>query len=140
MIIEEIKNINSGKKELRKFGITVGLVLIAIGFIFQLAWYNYTVYIIVGSIGAFLLLAGILFPNILLPIQKVWMAIAVLLGFVMTRVILSFLFYVVVTLVGFTAKLAGKDFLDRKIDKSAKSYWNKREKTDYTKELTERQF
>ena len=140
MLIEEIKNISSSKKELRKFGITVGLVLIVIGFLFQLVWDNYTVYMIVGSIGALLLFAGILFPNILLPIQKVWMVIAVFLGFVMTRVILSFLFYVVVTLVGFTAKLVGKDFLDRKIDKSKKSYWNKREKTDYTKELTERQF
>jgi membrane-bound ClpP family serine protease len=140
MLIEEIKSIKSDKKELRKFGITVGAVLVIIGFLFQLVWDNYTVYMILGSIGAVLLLHGVLFPKILLPVHKIWMTIAVILGFIMTRVILSILFYLVVTVVGLIARITGKDFLDIKIDRKKESYWNKREKVEYTKELTERQF
>lgn len=140
MISEELKHIKSDKKELRKFGITVGAILIIIGFLFQYAWDNYTVYMIVGSAGAILLFFGIIYPKILLPIHKAWMTIAVILGFFMTRVILSILFYFVVTIIGWIAKLVGKDFIDRKIEKDKPSYWNKREKISYTKELTERQF
>ena len=140
MLIEEIKNINSSVKELRKFGITVGLVLIIIGFLFQTLWESYNTYIVLGSVGAILLLHGILFPKILLPLHKIWMTLAVILGFIMTRVILTVLFYFVVTLVGVIAKVSGKDFLDRKIDRNKESYWHKREKTEYTQELTERQF
>lgn len=140
MIIAEIKNIISTKKELRKFGITVGLVLVILGFLFQYVWDNPTVYMILGSIGALLVFFGVLFPKVLLPIHKAWMSLAIILGFIMTRVILSILFYVVVTLIGLIAKIAGKDFLDRKIDRKKESYWNKREKIEYHKELTERQF
>ena len=37
MLIEEIKNIDSGKKELRKFGLTVGGVLVIAA---AVVWYN----------------------------------------------------------------------------------------------------
>jgi len=68
------------------------------------------------------------------------MSISILLGFVMTRVILSILFYIVITPVGFVARLLGKDFLDEKIDKSKESYWNYREQKEYDKTSTEQQF
>ena len=140
LLIEEIKNIKSDKKELRKFGITVGVVLILVGFLFQLVWDSYTAYMIIGTIGAVLLFFGIIYPKLLLPIQKIWMTLAVLLGFIMTRVILTLLFYFVVSIVGLIAKLVGKDFIGSKIDRDKKSYWNKRDKISYSKELTERQF
>lgn len=140
MLIEEIKHIKSEVKDLRKFGISVGLVLILLALLFNFVWYNFTVFAILGSIGAILFLHGIFFPKILLPVHKVWMTLAVILGYIMTRVILSILFYVIVTLVGLIAKLAGKDFLNRKMARDKESYWNKREKIKYTKELTERQF
>lgn len=140
MLIEEIKHIKSDVKDLRKFGISVGLVLILLALLFNFLWDNLTVFAILGSIGVILFLHGIFFPKILLPVHKVWMTLAVILGFIMTRVILSILFYVIVTLIGLIAKIAGKDFLNRKIDKRKASYWNIREEVKYTKELTERQF
>ena len=140
MITEEIKSINSTQKELRKFGISVGVVLILIGFLFQVLWENYNVYVIVGSIGAVLLFNGILFPKILLPVHKAWMTLAIVLGYIMTRVILSILFYIVVTGIALLTKIFAKDFLDLKIDRNKDSYWNKREMIEYTKDLTERQF
>ena len=68
------------------------------------------------------------------------MVFAVVLGFFMTRLILSFLFYIIFTIIGLTAKLAGKDFLDKKIEKDKSSYWNYRDQTEYDKITTERQF
>ncbi len=140
MLIEEIKHIDSSKKELRKFGISVGLVLFLIGLLFQFVWDSQFTFYILSGIGLFLVLFGIVQPTVLLPLHKVWMTLALILGFIMTRVILSILFYIIVTFIGLIAKLVKKDFLDRKIDRDKESYWHKREKVEYHKELTERQF
>ena len=50
------------------------------------------------------------------------------------------LFYVVFMPLGFFLRISGKDFLKLHIDKNAKTYWEKRDKT--TRELIdyERQF
>ena len=138
MIIEEIKHIKSTKNELRKFAYSVGGVLILIGTLFY--FLGNTSYIYFVSIGILLAVLGLSLPEVLIPLQKTWMSISILLGFVMTRVILSILFYIVITPVGFVARLFGKDFLDEKIDKSKESYWNYREQKEYDKTSTEQQF
>ncbi|MBL1215222.1 MAG: ECF transporter S component [Ignavibacteriae bacterium] len=138
MIKEEIKNIKSSKTELRKFGLTVGSVLVIIGlilFYFEKSSFPYFL-----AAGAVLIVFGALLPKVLLPIQKVWMSIAVVLGFIMTRVILSVLYYLVITPIGLLAKIFGKDFLDRKIKKDEETYWNYREIKQFEKIDTERQF
>jgi hypothetical protein len=60
-------------------------------------------------------------------------------GFVMTRVILSILFYLIITPINFIAKIFRKDFLNLKIEKKKKSYWNLRE-VEYDKTSTEKQY
>jgi hypothetical protein len=50
------------------------------------------------------------------------MALAFLLGFVVSTVFLTVFFYLVVTPVGLIARLSGKDFLERKWS-NAPSYW-----------------
>lgn len=138
MIIEEIKNINSTQKELKKFGYSVGGVLLIIGIVSYFLGGKFSIYF--TSIGLFLAVLGLSLPEVLLPLQKLWMAFAVILGFIMTRVILSILFYIVITPIGFVARIFGKDFLDEKIDKTKSSYWNYREKKEYDKTSTEQQF
>ena len=138
MIKEEIKNINSSKIELKKFGLSVGTVLVIIGlvlFYFEKSSHPYFL-----AVGGVLILLGIIVPKILFPIQKAWMVIAVILGFIMTRIILSILFYLIITPIGLLAKLFRKDFLDRKFDKNKSTYWNFRELKEYEKIDTERQF
>lgn len=138
MLLEEIKNIKSDKSECRKFGYTVGSVLILIAAI--LLFYDKSSSWYFGIIGLLLLAAGLIYPVILKPAQKIWMTLAVILGFIMSRVILILLFYLVVTPLGLAAKLLGKDFLDEKIQKERESYWNSRENYKYSHIDTERQF
>ena len=138
MIIEEIRSIKSGKRELRQFGITIGVVLGFLG-----AWFLWR-----GKEGSNLLLVtaalffalGCIFPLLLKPVQKLWMSLAVLLGWLMTRVIVTILFYLVVTPIGILARLCGKDFLNTKLDKSAGSYWIRRKQTTPDKQAYEKQF
>jgi len=138
MLFEEIKNIKSGKSELRKFGITIGIVL---GLLAGLFWWKeksyYTTFIILST--AFILI-GLILPILLKPIQKAWMALAVILGWFMTRVILCVLFYVVFTSIGLIGKMFGKQFLDLKMDNPTNSYWIYRESREFKKSDYERQF
>lgn len=138
MLKEEIKNIKETKKDLRKFGLTVGSVLFIIAILLFL--FDKPSYIYFGIISGILLILGFIFPNILKPANKVWMTLALILGWFMSRVILIILFYLVVTPIGFIAKIFNKRFLSLKIDKSTSTYWEKRKHgissiTDY-----ERQF
>jgi hypothetical protein len=138
MIVEEIRSIKSGKKELRQFGITIGIVLGLLGI-----WFFW-----VGKEGKYLLIIGailfsslgLIFPLVLKPFQKLWMTLAILMGWLVTRVIVTVLFYLVVTPIGIFAKLCGKKFLNVKLDKSADSYWIKRTHTTPDKQAYEKQF
>lgn len=138
MIVEEIKNIKSGKSDFRKFGITMGIVLILFGGLFL--WHDKDYYIYLFIIAAAFIILGLAVPFVLKPIHKVWMTISIILGWIMTRVILSILFYLVVTPTSWLARLFGKQFLDLKIDKNARSYWIPKKELKLNKADYERQF
>jgi len=135
MIYKEIKSIKSDKKELRKFGITMFVALGLLGGLFF--WRGrdyYTCFLILSAVFLFL---GIAAPILLWPVHKVWMTLAVVMGWVMTRVIMTILFYLIVTPLGLIARLSGKDFLGVKIDRNAESYWIPKKVTvvDYEKQF-----
>ena len=124
MLKEEFKNINETKKDLRKLGITVGSVLAAIAVL--LFYFEKPSAIYFAVIGGLLILFGTLFPQLLKPLNRIWMSLAIVLGYFMSRVILTILFYLVLTPIALLAKLVGKKFMILKYDKSVKTYWEKR--------------
>ena len=138
MISEEIKNIKSGKRELRQFGFTIGLVLGLLGLWFL--WREKGGGYLLLIISTLFLSLGLILPRLLKPLHKLWMTIAVLLGWLMTRIILIILFYLGVTPIGLLAKLSGKDFLNRKFTREAQSYWIQRKATTTDKRNYENQF
>ena len=137
-VLDDIKNIKSGRGELRKFGITLGIVFGLLGGLFL--WREKPCYFFLFIVAGFFLFFGLLLPIFLKPIHKIWMGFALILGSIMTRVILSILFYLVITPIGLISKLSGKDFLDLKFNKSAVSYWVQRKKIVFEKADYEKQF
>jgi multisubunit Na+/H+ antiporter MnhG subunit len=138
MIKEELKLIKEDKRSLRKFGLTVGTVLLIIGV--ALFLFDITSFVYFGGIGLLLILFGLTAPNLLKPINKVWMTFAIILGWFMSRVILIILFYLIITPIGFLLKIFGKDPLNLKLDNSLSTYWEDREKSVTEKIDYERQF
>jgi hypothetical protein len=62
-------------------------------------------------------------------------------GAIISTILLTLLFYLVVTPIGLVARLAGKDFLSRKLEVSSASYWILRDATKLKrKSQHERQF
>tara|TARA_Y100001970_G_C13854452_1_gene660972 strand:- start:216 stop:629 length:414 start_codon:yes stop_codon:yes gene_type:complete len=137
-MFEEIKNIKSSKKELKSFGITFGIILLLIaGFLFlkEKESFQLFIYIATTFIGF-----GLIFPITLKPIYLIWMTFAVILGWTMTRVILSFLFYGVISPIGLIMRIFGKDFLELKKNAIQDSYWNKRNSNMEKNQDYEKQF
>jgi len=138
MLIEEIKHIDSSNEAVKKTGLTVGIVLILVSL---LLWYlgkTSSIYFSMTG-GLFIILSFIAIP-VLRPFHKLWMMLSLLMGFVMSRVILTLLFYIVLTPVGFIAKLVGKKFMPLGFDKNATTYWEKRENAVKQQIDYERQF
>ena len=136
-MLEDIKNIKNAKSDLGKFGITIGIILMIIaGFLFWNEKESFQIFLKVGTI---LFVLGIAIPVILKPIYWIWMIFATILGWIMTRVILSILFYAVITPIGLISRLFGKQFLELRWDKSKGSYWNysssKTERDSYEKQF-----
>lgn len=108
-------------KELRKFGfvMTIAFGLLA-GVLF---WKGKFAWVYLASLSSVFLLPALIYPRLLSPVEYYWMAFAEKLGEIMTRVILTLLFFLVVTPLGLCIRLFGKDLLGIKIDKDAESYW-----------------
>jgi len=137
-MIEELKNIKSGKRDLRNFGVTIGVVLLILaGFLF---WKEKQLFKLPVTIGIILFASGLAVPSLLKPVYWVWMVFATMLGWIMTRLVLSCVFYLVITPMGVVSRLFGKQFLERKWDASMNTYWRERTDEDSERSSYDRQF
>ena len=137
-------------EQARKTCLIVAAVLLALS-----AW-NYhrgrmTVVMVIGGIGALLVLAGLAIPPAARAFHKGWMKLAEILGWVNSRVLLSLLFYGVLTPVKLIMRVVGRDPLRMRGGSKGKvgepgepistdSYWIKRRVTRQPKEQFERIF
>lgn len=84
-------------------------------------------------------LSHIAYP-VMKPVHFGWMRFSQILGWVSTKVVLSIFFYLVLTPTGLLMRLFGKDLLDKRIDRSAKSYWKRRDMSKYDPKHAARTF
>ena len=74
-------------------------------------------------VSALVAVFSLVFPDRLEKFYKLWMRFGMAIGAVVTRVILSIVFYVVIFPMGLVMRLAGKDPMNREIhNKGIKSY------------------
>src|SRR3989344_9182569 len=97
----EYKGISFARKDVRKFGLLVGAILVALGIFFD---ETQTVIIIIGMM---LIILGAFAPKVLVWPYRFWMLISVVLGFIMLRVVLTLLYYIAVTPTGIAMRLFG---------------------------------
>ncbi len=114
---------------LRKFGLLFGgFVMLVFGI--ALAWlfgYGFTVWPWLVGIG--FAIWALVAPGTLDPFYRLWMRFAFLLNTVVTRVVLGFVFYVVVWPIGALLRLRGHDPMRRALDPNAPSYRVETDKT-----------
>ncbi len=108
--------------ELRKFGVTM---IIGFGVFALLAWWrgHPTLATVFAGVGAGAGLLGLTGTRAALVVYLPWMAIAFVMGNIMSRVIVGAFFFGVITPMGLVMRLGGRDKLQRKNRRA--SYWDR---------------
>jgi hypothetical protein len=123
-IRHELAQLDTSLPALRKFGLMVGsvfLLLAALGF-----WKNWhpALYISFSVLGSELLLFGALKPGWLRATHHYWMLLALAMGWCMSRLILTVLFYLAVVPIAFLGRWLRLSFCQiRRHTPQATSYW-----------------
>lgn len=138
MILDDIKQLKTGGRELRKFGLLVGGVFAVFGILWWVRGKPYFPWLLTP--GIILIVGGLIVPRSLKYVYVAWMSLAILLGFVISNILLTLLFLFAITPIGLAARVFRKDFLRLKIDREAPTYWIRHEHTSQSKSDYERQF
>ncbi len=122
----------------RKTALVVAIVLVLLA-----GWNVYRGRIptaaILGGFGTLLTLTGLFLPVAARGFHRFWMGIAGVLGYINSRILLTLLYYGLLTPYGFISRLVGRDPLVRR-GPNRNTYWIKRENTRQTREQFERLF
>ena len=140
MIKQELQQVLSkaNKLEYRKFGVTIGVVFSFISAILFWKTKGGAPYFL--GIGLVFIFLGIILPTALKYLYTIWMGFAVIMGFIMSRVILTLLFFFLFAPVGIITRLLQRDLLKERWDKNAATYWIPRERKPYDPRSAENQF
>ena len=113
-------------KRLRKFGFTVGGVFTAFAVLFFLRHKHHVPFYVSSVAGPTLLLGALVWPRALAPVERGWSLLASVLGFINTRILLAFVFFVVLAPIALVMRVVGKDPLERRLDRRRPTYWRTR--------------
>lgn len=91
-------------------------------------------------LAAAFLVVAMAVPRLLKPLNVVWFRIGLALHHVVTPVVMGVLFYLTVTPTGLIMRALGKDPLNRRFDRDAKTYWIERDPPGPAPETMKNQF
>ena len=110
-------------REGRNFGWTVGAAFLALS---GLLWWRgkHSAALVFLALGAVLILAGLVAPARLGPIQRAWMGFARLLSLVTTPIFMGIVYFLVLTPTGGIMRLFGRNPIRRPLTEG--SFWVRR--------------
>ena len=122
MIDNELKKTNFTAKELKDFGlIMAGMLILMFGLV--LPWlfsYSTPYWPFVAAFG--FAVVALLKPLLLGPVNRVWLKISDVLGWVNTRLVMGIIFFLLIVPIGLIVRLFNKDPLNNEWSAVAKSY------------------
>ncbi len=136
-IKEEYKKLDQSPSTLRRFGLLVGGVFLFLGGL--LIWRQRGAGWPLFSLGTILIIGGAGIPRALKCVHAPWMLFALALGAVVSRILLTVVFYLVVTPIGFFQRCFGKRTIEVAFPDNVSSYWQERTTHPIPKDY-ERQF
>ncbi len=105
----------------RSFGLLFFVVSAVVGLI---SWHRGTSLYPVAFVLSFaFLIAALAFPGVLRPLNRAWMAFALLLHKIMSPVIMGAIFFGVFTPVAIFMRVRKRDLMKRRFEPTLESYW-----------------
>ena len=127
---EELQQLELSRKRINGF---ILVMLAASAFCWYIWQPEQVAYIFAGIAGLYFII-GLFFNTIIKPFYYLWMGLAFVLGWFMSRILLALIYYLILTPIGLILKLSGKALLEKSFNKDADSYWiRKNNKIDHNK-------
>ena len=111
----------AGSKELRNFGVLIGGMFSVIGIWPLLLRGEPVRFWAIGLGGALIMLGGV-FPSALATFHRGWMQIGHILGWINTRILLSLVYYGLITPMGILFRLMEKDMMRKTFVQDSPTY------------------
>ena len=120
----------------RKFGLTVGIAFLVLAGISY--WRGHRIPVVVlGALGALLVLAALLIPRQLGPVERAWMGLAAAISKVTTPIFMALVYFLVLTPAAVIMRLVGHRALQHEPEQG--SFWRRRPEGERAADMT-RQF
>lgn len=117
---------NPSRRELSWFGLLVLLFFGLVGGLVLWRSGSMTATVTIWSIGGLLALLYYAVRPLRLAMFRGWMVAAYPIGFVISHLVLAMVFFLVITPIGLVMRLVGRDPMTRTFDRTADSYWTRR--------------
>ena len=124
------------KKDIRNFGLFLTALFGVIGGISF--WKQGNAWPYLWGVAGYAFITCLFIKPLLRPVFKAAMWLGMKINWVMTRIILTVFFFIVLAPTGILTRLLGKDLLKRKFDPNAESYWQQPKRPEYKPEYSER--
>lgn len=107
----------------RKFGFLFAVIfLVAAAYLYH--WGSHMLCLTSGVISVVLIITTLANPDVLLPVNKLWMRLGLLLGMVVSPLVMGLIFFGIFTPVAILMRIFGRDELRLRL-KPESSYWVK---------------
>lgn len=123
-IADEYERIDRSPGALRRFGFTIAVVLGVLAAL--MIRRNATAAAPLAAAAVVLILAAQFSPAHLAKFHRLWTMLSLVMGWIMTRVILTIAFFVVLTPIGLLQRLVGRRAFDVAFRTAAETYWKPR--------------
>jgi len=123
-IADEYERIDRSPSALRRFGLTIAVVLGVLAAL--MIRRNATAAAPLAAGAVVLILAAQFAPAHLAKFHRLWTMLSLVMGWIMTRVILTIVFFVVLTPIGLLQRLVGRRAFDVAFRTAAETYWKPR--------------
>lgn len=111
-------------RQLRQFGLTCLVALPVLGWIGDA---NTAVITILAAIGLALGIVGLALPVMLKPLFVLMSIVAAPIGVVIGELVMLVIYFGVFLMFGLLFRMTGRDLLQLKLDRSSRSYWQKKQ-------------
>lgn len=122
----------------RGFGVVFAVVFVVVGLWPLIDGGPVRIWALV--LAALFVLAAVVAPVVLRPLNRLWFLLGLALHKVVNPLVMGVLFYLTVTPMALLMRLAGKNPLRLKFDRQAKSYWIERQPAGPAPESMRHQF
>jgi len=109
------------KKQLRHFGLIVGGIFGVIG-LWPMVFRGQGPRLSALAVAVALVIPAVVLPRSLARVHRVWMAVGQTLGWINTRILLSLVFYGIVTPMGIIMRRFGRDPMGRGFEPDVETY------------------